>query len=152
MATENTFTPQVLGETEKALNAILLRELAVTGLTEHQWIVLQLAMASGGTVRRDQLVGRLAGGLKRGTADAEALVGELAAAALLTSGDGDDLVTVTEAGRELHARIRRAVSDITARLWGDLPGSDLATTGRTLGTILERANAEFAGAGRADER
>ena len=27
MASDSTFTPQVLGETEKALNAILIREL-----------------------------------------------------------------------------------------------------------------------------
>src|SRR6202012_5653032 len=39
MAGETTFTPQVLGETEKALNAILLRELGEVGLTEDQWIV-----------------------------------------------------------------------------------------------------------------
>jgi hypothetical protein len=30
-------------------------------------------------------------------------------------------------------------------MWGDLPEEDLATTGRVLSTILERANAELAG-------
>jgi hypothetical protein len=36
------------------------------------------------------------------------------------------------------------VSEITRRLWGDLPAEDLDTTGRTLAVILERANAHFA--------
>jgi hypothetical protein len=47
MATDTTFTPQVLGETEKALNAILYRELDKVGLNEHQWITLQLTKAAG---------------------------------------------------------------------------------------------------------
>lgn len=142
MATEITFTPQVLGETEKALNAILLRELGVSGLTEHQWIAMQLTIAGGGAVGHEQLVGRLAGALKRGTTYAEERVDELVAAGLLAYADG--LVRVTEAGREVHGRIRGAIAEITGRLWGDLPTADLATTGRTLATILARANAIFA--------
>ena len=147
MATEITFTPQVLGETEKALNAILLRELSANGLTEHQWITLQLTIAAGGTVAHEQLVERLAGALKRGTTHAEGGVEELVTAGLLTYVDDerDGLVGVTEAGRETHLRIRGAVAEITGRLWGDLPQTDLDTTGRTLATILQRANAEFAG-------
>jgi hypothetical protein len=50
---------------------------------------------------------------------------------------------VTEAGGRVHGRVRGAVDEITTRLWGDLPEDDLATTGRTLTTILERANAQF---------
>jgi hypothetical protein len=144
METEVTFTPQVLGETEKALNAILDRQLATTGLTEHQWITLRLAVAGGAAVQREQLGGRLAGALKRGTAEAHARVNDLLSAGLLAAG-ADGGVTVTEAGRELHGRILSDVTQITERLWGDLPGGDLATTGRTLATILERANAHFAG-------
>ena len=82
-ATNSTFTPQVLGETEKALNAILYRQLTATGLTEHQWITLRLTVAAGGEIPRGQLVGRLAGALKIGAADAETRVGELETAGLL---------------------------------------------------------------------
>jgi DNA-binding MarR family transcriptional regulator len=145
MATETTFTPQVLGETEKALNAILYRELIATGLTEHQWITLRLTVTAGGQIARERLVGRLAGALKVGAADAEARVDELLTAGLLQSKDAGQVV-VTEAGTRLHGRIRGAVSEITERLWGDLPAGDLETTGRTLATILERANAHYGAA------
>jgi hypothetical protein len=135
----------VLGETEKALNAILIRELSASGLTEHQWIAMQLTLAGGGTVAHGQLVDRLAGALKRGTTQAEERVDELVAAGVLACVDdeGDGLVRVTDAGHQIHGRIRGAVAEITGRLWGDLPNADLATTGRTLATILARANAEF---------
>jgi DNA-binding MarR family transcriptional regulator len=146
MASDTTFTPQVLGETEKALNAILDRQLNVTGLTEHQWIALRLTVTAGGATTREQLVGRLAGALKVGAPQAEARVDELVAAGLLQPSDEHGRAAVTQAGTQLHARIRGAVSEITERLWGDLPAGDLETTGRTLTTILERANAHYGAA------
>jgi DNA-binding MarR family transcriptional regulator len=143
-----TFSTPILGQTEKALNAILSRQLAGTGLTEPQWVTLTMTLTGGGAVDRDELAGRVAGVLKVTDADAQARIGELAAAQLLQGGDGDGSpVTVTEAGRQLHGQIRTAVTRITQRLWGDLPAEDLATAGRVLSTVLERANAELAGAG-----
>ena len=154
MATETTFTPQVLGETEKALNAILIRELTVNGLTEHEWIAMQLTTAAGGTLSHEQLVGRLAGALKRGVTHAEERVDELVRAGLLTyvDADGEGLVRVTDTGREVHGGIRATVAEITRRLWGDLSQVDLDVTGRTLATILQRANAEFSGGSGAHKR
>jgi hypothetical protein len=144
MATETTFTPQILGETEKALNAILSRQLAATGLTEHQWIALRLSVTGGGDVAREQLVRRLAGALKGPAADARSRVDELVSQGLLASGGEPARITVTDAGNRLHGQIRAGVNEITQRLWGDLPSADLDTTGRTLATILQRANASFA--------
>ena len=37
------FGPQLIGETEKTLNALLLRHLDGTGLTEPQWVTLRLS-------------------------------------------------------------------------------------------------------------
>jgi DNA-binding MarR family transcriptional regulator len=144
MTTDVIFTAQVLGETEKALNAILVRELNAVGLTEHQWIALRLTVTEGGALAREQLVGRLAGALKVGAADAEARVEELASRGLLqTSGQEGD-VAVTRAGSDVHGSVRGAVTEITRRLWGDLPAEDLHATGRTLAVILQRANAHYA--------
>ena len=53
-------------------------------------------------------------------------------------------MTVTGPARQLHSRIGTAVADITRRLWGDLPAEDLATAGRVLTVITDRANAELA--------
>jgi hypothetical protein len=143
MATETAFTPQLLGETEKALNAILARELDAVGLIEDQWITLRLAVIAGGDIPREQLVGRLAGALKVSAARAQARADDLVAVGLLDAGGAAESVAVTEAGRELHVAIRGAVAAITERLWGDLPAADVETTGRTLGTILARANEQF---------
>jgi hypothetical protein len=147
MSTTPPFGTQVIGQTEKALNAILDRQLAGTGLTEPQWVTLNVAIASGGTVDRDQLTGRVAGALKISDAEAQARITELAAAQLLDAPDDESSpVKLTDAGQQLHGQIRAAVTPITQRLWGDLPAEDLATTGRVLSTILERANTELAGA------
>jgi predicted ArsR family transcriptional regulator len=64
---------------------------------------------------------------------------QLTAAGYLTDGD-----SVTQRARDLFTRVRAATREITERLWGDLPAEDLATAGRVLSIITERANAELA--------
>jgi DNA-binding MarR family transcriptional regulator len=147
MPTTTTFGTPIIGQTEKALNAILDRQLAGTGLTEPQWVTLSLTVFSGGTVDRDELVARVAGALKVSEAEAHAHIAELAAVQLVDAPDGSGSpVSLTDAGHQLHVRIRTTVTEITERLWGDLPAEDLATAGRVLGTVLARANAKLADA------
>ena len=55
-----------------------------------------------------------------------------------------DRVSLTDRGRALHDRLLAETQAVTERLWGDLPGDDLAVAGRVLSTVLARANAEFA--------
>jgi DNA-binding MarR family transcriptional regulator len=145
MSTRPTFSTQLIGQTEKTLDAILDRLLAGTGLTEPQWVTLTLAVSSGGTLDRTGFISRVADALKISDADARARIDELAAAQLLVVPEGaGSPLGVTDAGRQLHARIRSAVVEITDRMWGDLPAADLAAAGRVLTTVLERANAELA--------
>jgi hypothetical protein len=145
VSTSPTFSTQLIGQTEKTLNAILDRLLAGSGLTEPQWVTLTIAVMSGGSPDRAALVSRVAGSLKIGDADAQARIDELATAHLLEASDVDgSLVRVTEAGSQLQGRIRSSVVEITDRMWGDLPAEDLAAAGRVLTTVLERANAELA--------
>jgi DNA-binding MarR family transcriptional regulator len=144
----STFGTQVLGQTEKALNAVLRRELAGSGLTEPQWVALNIALADGSP----GLVGRVAGVLKVSEAEARALTVDLASAQLLGPADADgSTVQVSDAGRRLHGQIRAAVTPITERLWGDLPAEDLATAARVLSTVLDRANAELGPAEASDD-
>src|SRR3954469_20440921 len=44
------FSPQLIGETEKTLNALLDRFLEGTGLTEPQWVTLRAAEQLDGSV------------------------------------------------------------------------------------------------------
>jgi hypothetical protein len=53
-------------------------------------------------------------------------------------------VTATGAAIQLHSRISADTAEITRQLWGDLPAGDLATAGRVLAIITERANAQLA--------
>jgi hypothetical protein len=133
MPTYPALTPRVIGQAEKTLNAILARLLEGTGLTEPQWVILTLAATNGGPAGRDQFTGMVAGALKIGAM--------IAAQQLRITGEG---VTVTDAAMQVHRRISRATAGVVEQLWGDLPAEDLATAGRVLAIITERANAELA--------
>lgn len=142
MSATPSFTPRLIGETEKTLNAILDRHLAGSGLTEQHWITLTVAIVSGGSIDRDELVKQVVSGAKFSEQDVRARVSELVGRQLLDDSISPE-VTVTDAGAQLHAQIRAANTELTARLWGDLPADELATTARVLGIVLERANAEL---------
>ena len=144
MSTYPTFSPRVIGQAEKTLNAILGRQLAGTGLTEPRWVILTLAVTGGGTAGRDQFTRMVADALKIGEAEARTHIDDMVTAQQLQLTGEAPAVTVTAAARRLHARILTAIAGITQRLWGDLPAEDLATAGRVLAIVTERANAELA--------
>ena len=132
---------QVIGTTESALGALLEPLLAEAGLTFPQWVVLVIATAraaNGAPVDQNQLIATITKARKFDQAEVAAAIAELGAAAALQVGDGT--VTLTEAGRARHGQVRARLAKITARLF-DFPAEDLATAGRILGVITERANA-----------
>jgi hypothetical protein len=135
------FGPPLIGQAEKALNAILARELEGSGLSETGWVLLRLTAGAGGRLGREALIER-AGAVSKfasETADAE-IDGQIEAGYLKAVG-GE--VVLTAIGRGLQGQVRSAVGEVTTRLWGDLPDADLAIAGRVLGTVLSRANAEL---------
>ncbi len=88
----------------------------------------------------------MAHALKVSAAQAQEDLASLTAAQLVQdSGDDAGPVRLTAAGTQVFGQVRSAVTDVIQRLWGDLPASDLATAGRVLSIITERANAELAG-------
>jgi len=137
-----SFGTQTIGQTEKALNAILDRLLEGSGLSEPQWVALTVTVMSGEETDREELVRKLDASLHRGRETVDGLVGALVQAGLVEERGGK--VAASERGRELHERIRVQVQEITSRLWGDLPAGDLETAGRVLETVLERARGELA--------
>ncbi len=138
--TAPAFGTALIGQTEKALNAILDRQLAGSGITEPQWVTLTLTVAGGGDIDRAELIRRVGGATRFSPAAVAERITELTAAGLLRD-DGDGRVQVTDEGRARFTRVRSAIGPITERLWGDLPADDLATAGRVLATVLDRAHA-----------
>jgi hypothetical protein len=143
MSTYPIISTRVIGQTEKTLGAILTRELAGSSLTEPQWVILTLALGNGGTIKRDEFTRQVTGALKISEDEAAAHIADMVTAQQLQAvGDGSALA-VSGAAQHLHSQVRTVVGEITERLWGDLPAEDLATAGRVLTIITERANAEL---------
>jgi DNA-binding MarR family transcriptional regulator len=131
---------QVIGQAESALGALLDPILARAGTSFQRWLVLTVTTAGGGELDRAELVGRISGARKIDGAEVEAAIDQLRATGLAAGGDR---VTLTEGGRARYRQIRRAVDELTARLF-DFPAEDLATAGRVLSIVTARANAELA--------
>lgn len=130
------FGPRLIGETEKTLNALLRQFLDDTGLTEPQWVTLQLAAELDGSVD--------AAGLAAATtdrahfSDADAIVASLTERALLGSG------RPSSAGLELIDRVRARVRAGAGEIWQGLPADDVAVAGRVLNEVVRRARAVLA--------
>ncbi len=139
--TPTAFGPSLIGQTEKALDAILVRELTGTGLSPAGWVLLKLAGSAGGRLGRQDLID-LANAQAKFDPEKSAVEIESALSLGLLEADGGD-VSVTPAARELQARVGGTTDAIRARLWGDLPEADLAAAGRVLSTALTRANVEL---------
>ena len=144
MSSTPTFTPQLIGQTEKALNAILYRQLQGTGVAEPQWVTLVLAVTHGGSLPRGQLVELASDGLKVDGDLAQLHIDRLVELGLVEHSADGDAISVSDAGQRLFARVRGATGEITQRMWGDLQADDLAAAGRVLNKVLGRANAELA--------
>ncbi len=127
------FGPQLIGETEKTLNALLRRFLAGTGLTEPQWVTLRLAGLLDGSVGAAVLAASVAD--RAHLPDAAELVRGLADRGLLDDG------RLTPDGRELVAAVQATIAADTAPIWDGLPPDDVAASTRVLNEVISRARA-----------
>jgi hypothetical protein len=130
------FGPQLIGETEKTLGALLRGFLEGTGLTESQWVTLRLADRLDGSVDANDLVAAVAD--RAHFSDAAELVSELTRRGLLDDG------RLTSAGREMTAAIQTTIASTTAPIWENLPDEDVAAATRVLNEIVSRARAVLA--------
>lgn len=126
-----SFGPQLIGQTEKTLNALLDRILADTGLTEPLWVSLRLTQQLGDTVGPGGLAAAI--GDQARYDDADTLVADLRERGLV---EGSRL---TPAGLALVGRVQERTTALTAALWSDVPEADLDAAARVLSTVLERA-------------
>jgi hypothetical protein len=126
-----SFGPQLLGETEKALNVLLLRSLAGSGLDEEQWVTLRVASQHDGPV--GTLAGRVAD--RAHFQNTDRLVEVLEEKGLIAD------ERPTSKGNELL----RDVLGGNANIWQGVPDADAAA--RALSTVLDRARAAIAADG-----
>jgi hypothetical protein len=125
------FGPQLIGETEKTLNALLRRFLQETGLTEPEWVTLRVADLLDGSVGIDGLAAAVAD--RAHFPDAADLVAELTNRGLIDDG------RLTSAGRELTATVQAKITSETASIWDNLPADDVAAATRVLNEVVTRA-------------
>jgi DNA-binding MarR family transcriptional regulator len=139
------FGTQLLGQVEKTLNAILGRLLAGSGVSESQWVALTVVLAAGEPLATADAAQRTAAALKTDSEVARAHLDALVEAGFLTADDhGGGSTAVTASGHAFHAAARARISELTARLWGDVPSGDLTVTANVLNTVLHRAGTELA--------
>ena len=132
--------PTVIGPTENALRALLVRLLAATPLGSYeQWAALNLADRGAGD--EPALVGAVADGLATDVSTATGVLRALGDTGLLDRVDGT--WRPSPAGAALLTRVRAHVAEATARVVDGLPEADVATAVRVLDHVRERAHAEL---------
>ncbi|HEX6394364.1 MAG TPA: hypothetical protein VFZ97_13070 [Acidimicrobiales bacterium] len=125
------FGPQLIGETEKTLNALLQRFLEPTGLTEPEWVTLRLARQLDGEVDADGL--QLALTDQAYFTNAEDLVEHLTTRGLLDDG------RLTPSGNEIAAGVQARITEVAGSIWEGLPDADVASAASVLNEIITRA-------------
>jgi hypothetical protein len=130
------FGPQLIGETEKTLNALLLRHLEGTGLTEPEWVTLRVASMSDGAVDHDALVTAVTD--RAHFAGAARLVDDLTARGLLDDG------RLTVDGHQLLTQLQASLAADTGAVFGELSSDDVAATERVLNELVSRARVVLA--------
>ncbi|WP_105969673.1 CBS domain-containing protein [Streptomyces geranii] len=141
-STAPVLNPRVIALAHYAARAVLENVLARHGLGFTQSVTLRLAVVADGPVGRERLVGEVVDALKIDRADAHTVVGELVERELLTA--EAELLTVTDAGRELFRTTSAETAPYSARVYAGIPDEELAVAGRVLTLITERADAELA--------
>ena len=123
----DTFGPQLIGETEKTLQALLNRALAGTGLNERLWVALRVADQPNGTALRKRLADRAH------FADADRLVTTLEERGLV-AGDGP-----TSDGRAMLESVLARSAALSGPIWDGIDDAEAAA--RALTEVLARARA-----------
>jgi hypothetical protein len=130
------FGPQLIGETEKTLSALLRRYLEGYGLTEAEWVTLRVADILDSGVDADGLAATVAD--RAHFADAANIVRELTSRGLLVNGE------LTTAARDLITDVQVAIAAGTAPIWDGLREDDIAAATRLLNEVIKRGRAVLA--------
>jgi hypothetical protein len=131
--------PTVVGPTENALRALLMRLLATTPLDSYQqWAALNLVDRHTGDDKA--LVDVIVEGLVVGDTEARTILRTLDDLGLLHRVNG--VWRPSSAGADLLSLERQRVAAVTARLLDGIAATDLVTAVRVLDQVRERAQEE----------
>jgi hypothetical protein len=122
-----TFGPQLIGQTEKTLQALLRRALAGTGLDERRWVALRLADQPDGAPLRRRVADQAQ------FDDADDLVTDLERRGLVADG------APTAAGHALLQQVLGKSAALSGPIWQGIEDADAAA--RALTEVLTRARA-----------
>ncbi len=136
---------RVLALAHYAARGVLEHFLAERGVTFPQHVALRAAATATAPLTPDALVAQVRDYLKAAPDTLRAALDGLLAKGLLAE-DGPHLAP-TDAGRALLADVGAATAPVSARIWAGIPTDALATVGRVLTLITERADAEPAALG-----
>ena len=130
------FGPQLIGEAEKTLGALLRRFLEGTGLTESHWVTLRLAERLNGGVDANGLATAVVD--RAHLANVAELIGELTRRGLIDEG------RPTPLAREMIATVQSKITTATAPIFENLSHEDVAAATRVLDEIVTRARVVLA--------
>jgi hypothetical protein len=127
-----------VGSAERAMRALLERELARENLSFAQWTALVFTSTSALSVAKIAQR-QIAGHVVTGESETQTAI-ELLLGSGVLSGTPDEGLQHTEKGRGLFKSLSESIEQITNSLYGDLPPADLEATHRTLLEVASRAN------------
>jgi hypothetical protein len=138
MVDQPTLTAPIIGQTENALRALLIRALHGPGLDYYQWAALRVVSTSTPPLGQKHLREQLQDGLKIDPSIADDVIDSLATRRLLFV--SAESVTTTDEGSNLYQRLDGEVRGISAQVWEGINATDLAAAYRVHLVVTERAN------------
>jgi len=144
MSTPSPSFGQTLAYAERALTSVLRQHLAERDTQPETWYALQLIAVHGPGVAREELTRDLEGSRTLTPDSTRALLARLEVEGLIS---GDSELSLTDAGKSLHRRLREYIAVPTAHLLGQFDPADVETTMRTLQAITAIASEQLVAAG-----
>jgi hypothetical protein len=139
----STLNPALVGQAEKAHNAVLKKVLSGTSLDEVQWITVQLALAAGDGVDRGELLARVHDAAKFELDTLTAALGALIRAGLVQERPaGTERLAVTVAGQDLVSTLRQRVTELIGPAYGSIPPEQLAIAAQVLSALTAKLSEE----------
>lgn len=120
-------SPQLIGQTEKALHALLLTVLADRDLSEREWVTLRLVSQATGADDLDAFVAE-----RLHDPDAGRFIRALRDRGLIAD------TALTPSGTALSSEIGQEIAALTAPVWDGIEEKDAEAATRALNHILER--------------